>query len=76
MFVFTTLLFFLISACVIIAWCLSINLFINLGKSKGYSMANKGLLWFIGIFATPIVVGIYVLSLPPKNKGMEIINKL
>ena len=25
------------------------------------------MLWFIGIFATPIVVGLYVAALPDKN---------
>ncbi len=49
---------------VLIAWLMSIDLLIKVGAAKGYSMDNKGLLWFIGIFATPIVVGLYVAALP------------
>lgn len=49
---------------VLVAWLLAINLFIKVGAEKGYAMENKGLLWFIGIFATPIVVGLYIASLP------------
>lgn len=48
----------------LIAWLLAINLLIKVGAAKGYAMDNKGLLWFIGIFATPIVVGLYIASLP------------
>lgn len=48
----------------LVAWLLAINLLIKVGAAKGYAMDNKGLLWFIGIFATPIVVGLYVAALP------------
>lgn len=49
---------------VLLAWLTSINLFIKTGVAKGYTMANKGLLWFVGIFATPLAVGLYVAALP------------
>lgn len=52
---------------VLFAWVLAISLFIKAGKAKGHSMENAGLLWFVGIFATPIVVGMYVASLPDKR---------
>lgn len=58
------LLFFALFVAVLVAWLMSINLLVKVGAAKGYSMDNKGLLWFIGIFATPIVVGLYVASLP------------
>ena len=55
---------FVIMVVVLAAWLMAINLLIKVGAAKGYSMDNKGLLWFIGIFATPIVVGLYVAALP------------
>lgn len=57
---------------VLIAWIMAINLFISAAKEKGYYKdGGAGILWFIGIFATPIVVGIYTSSLPDK-RGREI----
>lgn len=35
----------IVSALVLTAWLLSIDMFINAGKAKGYSMANSGKLW-------------------------------
>ena len=58
----------IVSALVLTAWLLSIDMFINVGKAKGYSMANSGKLWFIGIVATPLVVGLYVAALPDNRK--------
>lgn len=50
---------------VLAAWLVSISLFIKAAKEKGYyEHGGTGLLWFIGIFATPIVVGLYTTSLP------------
>lgn len=54
---------------VIAAWIISIKLFIQAGEAKGYSMENRKLIWFIGLFATPIVVGLYINSLP--NRALE-----
>ena len=42
----------------------AINLLIKAGRAKGYAMENAGILWFVGIFATPILVGLYIASLP------------
>lgn len=58
----------IVSVLVLVAWLLSIDMFINAGKAKGYSMANSGKLWFIGIIATPLVVGLYVAALPDNRK--------
>lgn len=59
---------------VLVAWLMAINLFINAAKEKGYYKdGGAGMLWFIGIFATPIVVGIYTSSLPDK-RGREIMS--
>lgn len=50
---------------VLVAFLASIALFINAAKEKGhYEHGGTGILWFIGIFATPIVVGLYTASLP------------
>ena len=53
---------------VLIAWLVAINLFVEAAKEKGYYRdGGAGLLWFVGIFATPIVVGIYTTALPDKR---------
>lgn len=49
------------------AWLLAISLFAKIAKEKGYFEDGAGILWFMGIFATPIVAGLYVLALPDKN---------
>lgn len=62
------LLFFVIAASVLVAWLMAISLFVDSARMKGYYRdGGSGALWFIGIFATPIVVGIYVASLPDKK---------
>ena len=47
---------------------MAISLFIKVGMAKGYSMANRGVLWFIGLMAPlgPIVIGLYVSALPDR----------
>lgn len=63
---YTGLYFFIgiIGAIALVAWLVAIDLLIKAGKAKGYAMKNTGALWFVGIFATPIVVGLYIASLP------------
>lgn len=62
---FMSFLFVVIAIVVLVAWLVAINLFIEAAKKKGhYKNGGSGILWFVGIFATPIVVGIYVASLP------------
>lgn len=58
---------FVIPIVVLVAWLLAINLLIKVGEAKGHALSNKGLLWFIGIFATPIVVGLYIIALPDQR---------
>ena len=57
-----------IVVCAIVAWIMSINMFIDAARAKGYKMKKTGVIWFVGIFATPIVAGLYVNALPNKNK--------
>lgn len=57
-----------IVACTIVAWIMSISMFIDAARAKGYKMKKTGVIWFVGIFATPIVAGLYVNALPDKSK--------
>lgn len=56
---------------VLCAWVASISLFLGVKKEKGYPADNDILLWFIGIFATPLAVGLYVAALPDKSTSRD-----
>lgn len=57
---------------VFVAFLVSINLFIEAAKQKGhYKDGGSAILWFVGIFATPIVVGLYTSALPDLNARKE-----
>ncbi|EOS52375.1 hypothetical protein [Adlercreutzia caecimuris] len=50
------------------AWLLSTYVFLEIIRSKGYfRKKGGGWLWFIGVFATPIVPGIIAIALPEKT---------
>ena len=66
---FILFIMFAITVAVLVAWLMATNLFIKIARAKGYYKDGAGLLWFIGIFATPIVVGIYVAALPDKRQA-------
>lgn len=52
---------------------MAINLFIKTAQDKGHFETGKvGILWFIGIFASPLVVGLYVATLPDKNQSSQL----
>lgn len=53
----------------LIAWLLAISLIIKAAQAKGFHRDGTGKLWFIGIFATPIVLGLYVASLPDRGQS-------
>ena len=65
--------FVIIVVIALAARVVAINLLIKAGRAKGYSMENAGILWFVGIFATPILVGLYIASLPDNRTiaGLE-----
>ena len=42
--------------------------FVDIAREKGYE--NTGSIWFIGLFATPIVAGLLTLQLPDMNKSV------
>ena len=52
---------------ILAAWLVSISLMIKAAKEKGYHRDGAGKLWFIGIFASPVVLGLYTASLPDRN---------
>lgn len=45
----------------------AISLLIKAAKEKGYHRSSAGILWLVGIFATPVVLGLYTASLPDRN---------
>lgn len=55
-----------------VAWIMSISLLIDAARAKGHKMDSTGKLWFIGLFATPIVVGLYVNALPDLTHGTAV----
>lgn len=57
----------LLTIAILVAWIMSISLIINAIKAKGYEQITVGTLWFIGLFASPIVLGLYAVALPDKR---------
>lgn len=45
----------------------AISLLVKAAKEKGYHRSSAGILWLVGIFATPVVLGLYTASLPDRN---------
>lgn len=56
-----------LAICIIAAWFVSIRLFIKSARMKGHYIDGAGVLWFIGIFTTPIILGLYVGSLADRS---------
>ena len=46
---------------------LVISLLVNAAKEKGFHRNDAAVLWVIGIFASPIVLGLYTASLPDRG---------
>lgn len=59
--------FFLVLVAMIAAGLVAISLFVDLAKEKGHYRDDANVLWFIGIFASPVVLGIYVMALSNKS---------
>lgn len=51
----------------IVAGFVAISLFVDLAKEKGHYRDDANILWFVGIFASPVVLGIYVMALSDKS---------
>ena len=58
---------FLVLLMFIPAYIVAINMFIEAAERKGNDVST-GMLWFVGIFLSPIVVGLYVAALPDLSK--------
>lgn len=50
----------------LIAWLMAISQLVEAARMKGHCQNGDGMLWFIGIFASPIVLGLYTASLPDR----------
>lgn len=59
------LIFVLLTAFVISL--IAISLLVDAAKAKGFHRNDAGTLWFVGIFASPIVLGLYTASLPDRG---------
>lgn len=53
---------------VLVAWIMAIAMFVEIAEEKGHYRNGAGLLWFVGLFASPIVLGLYVAALPDKKQ--------
>ena len=48
------------------AWCLWIALMVDSAVAKGCAW-GKGWLWFIGLFLTPLALGLAVIGMPDRR---------
>ena len=55
-----------LAACVVVAWCLWIALMVDSAVDKGCTW-GKGRLWFIGLFLTPLALGLVVIGMPDRR---------
>jgi heme/copper-type cytochrome/quinol oxidase subunit 2 len=57
---------FILLVLVVVAYFMSISMMVKVAKQKGCPWGS-GKLWFIGLFTTPIVLGIIVAALPDRG---------
>lgn len=62
----TTIIVCVIFACFVVAYFMSISMMVHSAVEKGCPW-GKGRLWFIGIFTTPITLGVIVAGLPDRK---------
>ena len=58
--------FCVLFACFVVAYFMSISMMVHSAVEKGCPW-GKGRLWFIGIFTTPITLGVIVAGLPDRK---------
>ena len=63
----TILQVFIVPIAMFVVGLITTNLLIKIAKEKGHYRDSAALLWVIGIFCTPIVLGIYVIALPDRS---------
>lgn len=61
----------LIGTALIIAWIFAIDELIKAAQMKGHHKGSTASLWFIGIFATPIILGLCIAALPDRGELAE-----
>lgn len=64
--IITTIIACVIFACFVVAYFMSISMMVHSAIEKGCTW-SKGRLWFIGIFTTPITLGVIVAGLPDRK---------
>ncbi len=73
----TDLILFAFGCLYLVASLTAIQIFIALMKRKGHSFEHGiGWLWFVGIFATPITLGILVLALPEAKDDQPLVDSV
>lgn len=50
------------------AYLLAVRLLADIIQMKGFSVENRWRLYFIGVFTTPIVLGIIAIAVPDRSK--------
>lgn len=68
--VISTVIVVVLAVLAIVAYFLTIGCLVHSAKEKGHHTNGAGKLWFIGIFGTPILLALYVISLP--DRGMYV----
>lgn len=63
----TTIIILIISLVCLSASLIAISELIEATRMKGHCQDGAGLLWFVGIFASPLVLGLITASLPDRN---------
>lgn len=60
-----------IAIIVLVAWIMSVYMFVERAKEKNPKMTGTGSLWFMGIFASPVVLGLYVMVMADTRQRLE-----
>ena len=50
------------------AYLLAVRLLADIIQMKGFSVENRWMLYLIGVFTTPIVLGIIAIAVPDRSK--------
>ena len=64
---FGSIILYLLLAIVLVAWIMAVYHLIKAGEAKGHFKNGAGAFWFIGLFASPIVLGLYIVALPDRS---------
>lgn len=67
---------YLVVGCIVVAYFVSIAMLVKSARQKGHHRDGSLPLWFMGLFATPIVLGLYVAGLPDRAGREESVSEL